>query len=370
MPIRVNLRAPRPRVNDLADDFSDIDDSTDQQGRLGGLVRPVVASLVVGMLGVGVAVGVFTASASNSDEQDLSSVVVDENTPDQSKAAPIDENLTAEQVAAKKSDEQSRETSAGGLQGFGQRGTTVNRSSVRSALDASITNGTTSTRNTRLKADSSKVTLTQAQAEAKEREELMAADVAKVKKEAKRIEEEKRKAEELLKKQRELAKKAGDAPGPNSGVNLGDLSAVISQGGGGALPVPLGRATIGAHWGQVGSWSRYHTGQDFPAATGTPIYAAASGVVSSNTSAGGWAGTYVVLHHANGGSTLYAHMSAKNVRPGQVVKAGDVIGFVGNTGRSFGSHLHFEYYPPGTTPGDVYAASDPMAFLRSLGVRI
>ena len=84
--------------------------------------------------------------------------------------------------------------------------------------------------------------------------------------------------------------------------------------------------------------------------------------------AGGWAGINVVIQHSNGGSTLYAHMSRKVVSSGQTVKPGQLIGYVGNTGRSFGAHLHFEYYKPGVTPGDVYSASNPMAFLRSLGV--
>ncbi|NHB85610.1 M23 family metallopeptidase [Tessaracoccus sp. HDW20] len=85
-----------------------------------------------------------------------------------------------------------------------------------------------------------------------------------------------------------------------------------------------------------------------PGPIGTPIYAVASGVILSPT-AGGWAGTNVVIRHANGGSTLYAHMSRKVVSTGQTVKAGQLIGYVGVSGRSFGAHLHMEYYKAGVT---------------------
>ena len=126
---------------------------------------------------------------------------------------------------------------------------------------------------------------------------------------------------------------------------------------------------VGAGFGATGSWSRHHTGQDFPAPSGTPIYAVASGIVLSPT-AGGWAGTNVVIQHSNGGATLYAHMSQRVASTGQAVTAGQLIGYVGNTGRSFGAHLHMEYYSPGVTPGQVYEASDPLAFMRSVGVNI
>nr|WP_255622043.1 M23 family metallopeptidase [Tessaracoccus sp. OS52] len=131
------------------------------------------------------------------------------------------------------------------------------------------------------------------------------------------------------------------------------------------MPVKSGYR-VGAGFGATGSWSRYHTGQDFPAPSGTKIYAAASGIVLSPTS-GSWAGINVVIQHSDG-STLYAHMSKRVVKPGQAVKAGQLIGYVGNTGNSYGPHLHFEYYKPGVTPGDVYSASNPISFLRGLGV--
>lgn len=86
---------------------------------------------------------------------------------------------------------------------------------------------------------------------------------------------------------------------------------------------------------------RLHTGVDLSATTGTPIRAAADGVVAS----AGWLGGYgnaVVLDHGGGKATLYAHQSAMNVRQGQEVGKGDVIGRVGCTGSCTGPHLHYE----------------------------
>lgn len=87
-----------------------------------------------------------------------------------------------------------------------------------------------------------------------------------------------------------------------------------------------------------------HNGVDFGAPAGTPIYASAAGEVIISLS-GGWNGgygNYVVVKHDNGTQTLYAHNSSNAVSSGQVVAQGDVIGYVGSTGRSTGSHLHFE----------------------------
>lgn len=84
-----------------------------------------------------------------------------------------------------------------------------------------------------------------------------------------------------------------------------------------------------------------HSGIDLAAPSGSPIIATSDGVVSS----AGWAGGYgllVALQHKGGVQTRYAHMSVLNVAQGQQVKSGQVIGYVGSTGRSTGPHLHYE----------------------------
>ena len=145
-------------------------------------------------------------------------------------------------------------------------------------------------------------------------------------------------------------------------------SSSIPSGGGSASPVP--GAVIGAGFGQYGSWSRYHTGLDFRAGFGTEIKAVAAGVVSYAGNKGDWAGIHVAVQHAGGVTTMSSHMSSTAVRAGQTVQAGQVIGYVGSTGRSFGAHLHFELYPAGVRYGDVYKAVNPVPWLRGLGVNV
>ena len=84
-----------------------------------------------------------------------------------------------------------------------------------------------------------------------------------------------------------------------------------------------------------------HTGVDIAAAGGTDIWAAKSGVVLTSTYNSSY-GNYVVISHANGESTLYAHMSKRLVSEGDKVTQGQTIGLVGTTGSSTGNHLHFE----------------------------
>lgn len=136
---------------------------------------------------------------------------------------------------------------------------------------------------------------------------------------------------------------------------------------GASLPLAQGTYRNSAQFGATGSWARYHTGMDFSASSGTPVYAVVEGTVVES-GAGSWAGTHVVIRAADGSHTLYAHLSAKTVSPGTLVGAGQQIGTVGETGRAFGAHLHFEYYKPGERPGDVYSASNPATFLESLGL--
>lgn len=99
-------------------------------------------------------------------------------------------------------------------------------------------------------------------------------------------------------------------------------------------------------------WGSFHSGIDISGgrAYGSPIVAACDGVVikanSTNSWGSGW-GYHVMIDHGNGYATLYAHCSTVNVRAGQQVKAGQVIARIGNTGHSFGAHLHFETWHDG-----------------------
>lgn len=101
-------------------------------------------------------------------------------------------------------------------------------------------------------------------------------------------------------------------------------------------PVPGSIKTQGIHG---------HNGVDFGAHVGTPVRAAAGGTIIIAKGDGGWGGgygNYVVIKHANGVQTLYAHLSQVNVSVGETVASGENIGKSGNTGKSTGPHLHFE----------------------------
>ena len=108
---------------------------------------------------------------------------------------------------------------------------------------------------------------------------------------------------------------------------------------------PLAGAPLSSGFGMrrhpLSGSRRFHAGVDLAAPTGTPIRAASDGVVTS----AGWNGGYgllVSLGHAGNRETRYGHLSRLAVRAGQSVKRGEVIGYVGSTGRSTGPHLHYE----------------------------
>ena len=168
------------------------------------------------------------------------------------------------------------------------------------------------------------------------------------------------------KDKRDTAGRSGSDSGRASDRGSGNSSASGGGSSGGVSPVP--GAVIGAHFGEYGSWSRYHTGLDFRASYGTPIRAVKAGVVLYAGNSGDWAGNHVAIKHADGMTTMSSHMSSMAVSAGQTVSAGQVIGHVGQTGRAFGAHLHFELYPAGVRYGDVYKAINPQPWLAANGV--
>lgn len=99
---------------------------------------------------------------------------------------------------------------------------------------------------------------------------------------------------------------------------------------------------------------RFHEGLDFTAPVGTPIYATADGVVKEAGYNTGGYGNNVVISHGFGFQTLYAHMYKIKARVGQKVKRGEVIGYIGNTGKSTGPHLHYEVHKKGQPVDPIY----------------
>lgn len=109
-------------------------------------------------------------------------------------------------------------------------------------------------------------------------------------------------------------------------------------------------------------WGKLHTGIDLVAPEGTPYLAIHDGTVTK----AGWFGGYgyaVIVQHPDGSEVVYGHSSAVTVKEGQQVKAGDQLGLVGNTGHSYGSHLHLEIHVNGEP-------RDPVPWLADRGVDI
>jgi murein DD-endopeptidase MepM/ murein hydrolase activator NlpD len=92
---------------------------------------------------------------------------------------------------------------------------------------------------------------------------------------------------------------------------------------------------------------KMHEGMDFTARTGTPIYATGDGVVKNADNSLSGYGNHIEINHGFGYLTLYGHLSKYKARPGQRVKRGDIIGYVGSTGRSQAPHCHYEVHKNG-----------------------
>jgi murein DD-endopeptidase MepM/ murein hydrolase activator NlpD len=99
---------------------------------------------------------------------------------------------------------------------------------------------------------------------------------------------------------------------------------------------------------------KFHGGLDFAAPQGTPIYATANGVVKVAGNLGNGYGNHVIVNHGYGYETLYGHMYRINVRSGRQVKRGEILGYVGSTGKSTGPHLHYEVHKNGRPIDPVY----------------
>ncbi|MDP4210746.1 MAG: M23 family metallopeptidase [Bacteroidota bacterium] len=98
---------------------------------------------------------------------------------------------------------------------------------------------------------------------------------------------------------------------------------------------------------------KFHEGMDFTAPVGTPVYATADGTIAEEGRDAGY-GNKLLINHGFGYETLYAHLEQFNVRLGQKVKRGDLVGYVGNTGLSTGPHLHYEVHKGGKPQNPAY----------------
>lgn len=185
-------------------------------------------------------------------------------------------------------------------------------------------------------------------------------DVEEYEKKMKELDaKEKAQEEALQKKYEEAKKKAEQGNSSSSGSTSGDSSSsgstVSSKGF--IRPVKSGSITATMYY----SSGKYHGAVDFGVSTGTPVYAAADGIVVTSTWGGSDSyGYYIKIKHYNGLYTLYAHGSSLVVSVGQEVKQGQLIMYSGNTGNSTGPHLHFEVR---VSPGGYSNRVNPLNYL-------
>lgn len=181
-------------------------------------------------------------------------------------------------------------------------------------------------------------------------------DVAAYEKKMKELDAKEKAQEEALKRKYEEEKKKAEQGG-SSNSDSGSSSGGSVSSKGFIRPVKTGKITAGMYY----SSGKYHGAVDFGVSVGTPVYAAADGIVVTSTWGGSDSyGYYVKIKHYDGTYTLYAHASSLAVSVGQVVKQGQLIMYSGNTGNSTGPHLHFEVR---VSPGGYNNRGNPLNYL-------
>jgi murein DD-endopeptidase MepM/ murein hydrolase activator NlpD len=164
---------------------------------------------------------------------------------------------------------------------------------------------------------------------------------------------------------------AAESTSPAGAVSAQTVVAKAAASKAAAWVKPVKKYTKSASFHQSGAmWQSTHSGQDFAVPSGTDVMAAHGGTVvkaGGNGAGDGPAyGNAIVIKHANGTYSQYAHLSRIDVKVGQIVKTGQHIARSGNTGNSSGPHLHFEIR---TTP-NYGSAVDPVTFLRAKGLTV
>lgn len=182
-------------------------------------------------------------------------------------------------------------------------------------------------------------------------------DVKAYEKKMKELDAKEKEQERALQKKYEEAKKKAEEQNNSAGSNSGSNSGGGVSSKGFIRPVKSGKITAQMYY----SSRKYHGAVDFGVSVGTPVYAAADGIVVTSTWGGSDSyGYYVKIKHYNGYYTLYAHASSLVAKVGQEVKQGDLIMYSGNTGNSTGPHLHYEVRK---SPGGYNDRVNPMNFL-------
>jgi murein DD-endopeptidase MepM/ murein hydrolase activator NlpD len=159
--------------------------------------------------------------------------------------------------------------------------------------------------------------------------------------------------------QRSLGEAPEEAPKPLAPTSMG--MSLMQTGKGTSGEAPRVTSNFGARIDPLDGSKKFHTGVDLAGSEGTPIHAAAGGIVKNAGPRGGY-GNAVEIDHGNGISTLYGHASSVDVKPGQRVAPGQEVARVGETGRATGPHLHFEVRVEGRP-------IDPATALKAYGIR-